>query len=535
MKSILKKIFWISTILSLGLIYPIWSQNNSELLPADSLDTITVIDSGNVEIDSTFTQEIIEEEPADTFYIDIQKLKEQVNSQISKRKEIEKYEALPYFIYNENFHLKSLFEPDIQLRKNGYLILPFLTSKLHLLQNYSPLFRSDFSQNQFSFYQNDFNLPVAITNAILGLGDPDMNHASVCFQKGDIFNIRKLNVKLDYFGQDGYWYSIYEKSSNFNMHLFYEHQLGKFHYYHTSIDQEIPSDKLLQHSTTSDVILEKSYDNALLWENKIVNAGIQLENYKVDKTKRKQTHLLLNKTLFFPQHNVQAAFEYFIQSKPKEKNLSIFSLKNSSEILSINIGNTFIYQDDDNFLISSEFNRKIFKIFNLIGKYSKIKYDIFSEKKGLGLELTPNHQKYNIIVGEMRNAEVKSIFLETNNNLIFKSNQFQAQLFNWTFYLAENDSYPKWQTKTFLNLIYNLEYSNAMKLGFSYFYNSDFQDVSNTGIKESSNLDAYFAIKITNRFEIKVDAINILNSEEMFGAEIPQRHYNFGVNWIFVN
>ena len=264
-----RKIFWVIIFFSFVIIDPIWSENNSDPTQADSLEIITIIDSTQadsievitiidssfVELDSTFVEELIEEEPVDSFYIDIQKLKEQVDSLISKRKEIEKYEHLPYSIYNENFHLKSLSEPDIWMRKNGFLILPFNTSKTHLLQNYTPFFQTDFSQNQVSFYQTNYDLPVAMTNAILGLGDLDMNHAFVNFQKGNVFNIRNLNIKADYFGQDGYWYSVYEKSSNFNLHLFYDHKFGKFHYYHTTIDQEIPSEKLLENSTTSSKIL----------------------------------------------------------------------------------------------------------------------------------------------------------------------------------------------------------------------------------------------------------------------------------------
>ena len=370
-----RKIFWFILFFSFVIISPTWPENNSDPIQtdlleiitiidstqADSLEIITIIDSNFVEIDSTFVEELIEEEPVDTFYIDIRKLKEQVDSLISKRKEIEKYEPLPYFIYNENFHLNSLYEPDIWLRKNGFLVLPFTTSKTHLLQNYAPLFQTDFSQNQVSFYQTNYDLPVAMTEAILGLGDLDMNHAFVSFQKGNVFNIRNLNVKADYFGQDGYWYSIYETSSNFNLHLFYNHEFGRFHYYHTTIDQEIPSGKLLENYATSSKILEKSIDNAFLWENEILNVGIQSENYKVGNLERKQTHLLLNKNLVFQQHKIQGSIEYFIQSEPDDESFPIFSLNNNSYISSINIGNTIIYQDDDNFLFSSEIDRNIYK------------------------------------------------------------------------------------------------------------------------------------------------------------------------------
>ncbi len=543
------KIFWLFLLFSFCLNYPIWSENNFDSQETDSLEIITIIDSTQVdslesiavidssivEIDSTFIEEIIEEEPIDSFYIDIQKLKEQVDSLVSIRKEIEKYESFPCFIYNENFHLKSLYEPDIWLRKNGFLIIPFLTSRTHLMQNYAPFFQTEFSQNQVSYYQANYDLPVAMTEAILGLGDLDMNHALVRFQKGNVFNIRNLNAKFDYFGQDGYWYSVFETSSNFNMHLFYDHRFGRFHYYHTTIDQEIPSDKLSENPALTSKIKEKSSDNDFLWENKILNAGIQSENYEVDNLEKKQTHLLLNKNLDFPHHKIQSAFEYFIQSEPDDRNYSIFNLKGNSKIFTINFDNSVIYQNNDNFLISSKIDRKIYRSFGLVGKYSKVKSDIFSEKKGIGLGFFPNHQKAQIIVGEIRNSILNSIFLETNNNLIFKHNRFEFEFLNWAQYLTESKTYPIWQTKTFLNLIYKLEYSNAIKLGFSYLYNSEFQNVADTLVKDSSNLDVYFAIKITEKFEIKIDAINILNSDEMFGNNIPERHYNFGVNWIFVN
>jgi len=547
-----RKIFWFILFFSFVIIGPIWSENNSDSkqadsleiasiidsTQADSLEIITIIDSSFVEIDSTFVEELIEEEPVDTFYIDIQKLKEQVDSLISKRKEIEKYELLPHFIYNENFHLKSVFEPDIWLRKNGFLILPFTTSRTHLLHNFAPLFQTDFSQNQVSFYQTNYNLPVAMTEAILGLGDLDMNHAFVRFQKGNVFNIRNLNVKADYFGQDGYWYSVYEKSSNFNLHLFYDHKFGKFHYYHTTIDQEIPSDKLLENPSTSSMILEKSFDNAFLWENKILNAGIQLENYEVNKMERKQTHFLLNKTLIFQQHKIQSSIEYFIQSEPKDNSFSIFSINNYSNISSINIGNTIIYQDDDNFLISSEIDRKIYKFLSLIGKYSKIKNEKFLERKGIGLNISPSLADCNLLIGEQRIAEIRIIYAEAATAFIFKFNNLNINLKKWTLYQKPDENlknYPELQSKVFLDLVYNLKYNNAIKFGLSYFYNSDYRNDLNIPMKNNANLDGYLAFKITDRFEIKVDAINLLNSTEFIGEEIPERHYNFGVNWVFVN
>jgi len=547
-----RKIFWFILFFSFIIIYPIWSENNSDSEQADSLEIITIIDSTQVdsleiitiidtteiEIDSTFVEELIEEEPVDSFYIDIQKLKEQVDSLISKRKEIEKYEPLPYFIYNENFHLKSLSEPDLWLRKNGFIILPFTTSRTHLLQNYAPLFKTDFSQNQFSFYQTNYDLPVAMTEAILGLGDLDMNHAYVSFQKGNVFNIRNLNVKADYFGQDGYWYSIYETSSNFNLHLFYDHKFGRFHYYHTSIDQEIPSDKLLENSTTSSKILEKSFDNAFLWENEILNAGIQLENYEVNKVERKQTHFLLDKTLIFQQHKIQGSIEYFIQSEPDDESFPIFSLSDDSYISSINIRNTIIYQDDDNFLFYSEIDRKIYKSFDLIGKYSKIKNEKFLERKGIGLNISPSFADCNLLIGEQRIGKTRKIYAESAVSFRFKFNNFMVNLKKWTLYQESDENlqnYPELQSKTFLDLVYYLKYNNAIKFGLSHLYSSEFQNELNIPVKNNTNLDGYLAFKITDRFEIKVDAINLLNSNEMFGKEIPERHFNFGVNWIFVN
>ncbi len=552
MKNISKKIFWLILILSFGLIYPTWSENNSDSeqadsleiitiidsTQADSLDVITIIDSSFVEIDSTFVEELIEEEPVDTFYIDIQELKEQVDSLISKRKEIEKYQLLPFFVYNENFHLKSVFEPDIWLRKNGFLILPFTTSRTHLLHNFAPFFQTDFSQSQVSFYQKDYDLPVAMTEAILGLGDLDMNHAFVSFLKGNVFNIRNLNAKADYFGQDGYWYSVYEKSSNFNLHLFYDHKFGRFHYYHTSIDQEIPSDKLLENTTPSSKILEKSFDNSFLWENEILNAGIQLENYEVNKIERKLTHFLLDKTLIFQQHKIQGSIEYFIQSEPKDESFSIFSIKNNSNISSINIRNTIIYQDDDNFLISSEIDRKIYKSLCITGKYSKIKNEKFLERKGIGLNISPSFADCNLLIGEQRIVEIRKIYAESVVSFKFKFNNLNTNLKNWTLYQEPDEilqNYPELQSKVFLDLVYCLKYNNAIKFGLSHFYSSNFLNDLNALVKGSSNLDGYLAFKITERFEIKVDAINLLNSKEFIGEEIPARHYNFGVNWVFVN
>jgi len=494
------------------------------------------LDSQTEDIISSDSLDIITEEIVDSSKIDTAQLKENVKNIILEDKQSKKKLILPFLNYQEYFHIKSPFEKQILFRKNDFSAIPFKVSTIHEFQNYAPYYQIHHLQDQILFYQKDYDLPVSLTNSYLALGDYDMNHAFVSFQKGKILNIENLNLKFDILTFDGLWLSEYEKSKNIDLHLFYTLNWGKLHFYHSAIDQEISNSKLTDFEEEISVVNEYSADFSILLENPFIDVGYLYDNRKIQSEKRKQSQFLLKKSLEYKTHSLTGYFEYFLQTEPYDTTFLIGNLFHNSEIFDFKIGNSIYYQNEDNFLFSSEVSRKFYRYFGLIGKYSKKKLDIFLEKKGLGFTINPFFMENVIIFGEQRFSEIKKLFAEVTNFFELNFSDFTLNIKKWTLFQEDDEilqNYPELQSKTFIEFIYNLKHNNALKLGISHFYCSDF--LSEEIIESSSNIDAYFGIQITDRFEIKLDAINLTNSKELFGNTIPGIHFNIGVNWIFVN
>lgn len=497
------------------------------------------------------------EEIPDTTVSALEILKKDVEAHIKQKNQMREDLFLPYLIHNENFHLKSSFDPDIRFIKNGFTIIPFEVSNTHILQNYKPFFNTEFKRDFIHFRQDDYELPVAITESFLGLGDVDMNHATVSLKKGNILGITNLNFKADYIGQDGKWLGTNEKSRNLNLHLFYNLNWGKLHFYHTIIDQEIHTNKLANAPEIPEdpKIKEWTSDSAILFENRYLNIGGRYEKTEIDTLNRTLTEFILTKSLQNNNHFITLTWEYF-REKSDDSSFNIFTFNQSSDIFLFDIGNSCYYQDEDNYLLSSKISAKIFKPISLTAEYF-IHEDIVAnpnqpkDKIGAGLILNPSFIRLEAIYGKEKIPSLQGYegednrFVEISNDIRFKIKSLGINLTRWTLYRDINYEYsqplPNWQAKTILELVYNLEHNNAIKLGLNHFYTSEYDytcDGEDYKMK-NSNIDAYLTLKITDRFEIRVDVVNLTNTDHLFAYpssfKLPGTHFNFNVQWIFVN
>ncbi len=476
------------------------------------------------------------EEITDSTGIDTAQLKKDVRETILQKKRARKKLNLPFLDYREYFHIKSPFEEQLLFRKNNFTFIPFKISSIHEFQNYAPYYQIQYLTDQIIFEQKDYELPVSLTDSYLALGDHDMNHVFASFQKGKILNIENLNLKFDVLSFDGLWLNENERAKNIDLHLFYRFDRGKLHFYHTMIDQEISSQKLSAYEEEISVINEFSADYSFLWENPLVDVGYSYNKRRIKSENQKQSQFLLKKSLQSKTHSVTGYFEYFLQTEPADSTFFTGSLFQNSEIFDFKFSNSVYYQNEDNFLFSSKIKRNFYKSFGLIGKYSKKKLDFFLEKTGIGLTINPFFMENEIIIGEQRFNEVKKFFAEITNYMDLNFSDFTLNIKKWTMFREFDknlQNYPDLQSKTYFEFIYHLKYNNALKFGFSHFYCADFS--AEEIIERSFNIDAYFAIQVTDQFEFKLDAINLTNVKDLFGNTIPGTHLNIGVNWIFVN
>lgn len=509
-----------------------------------AVDSLVVIE---VSADSIY---IPAEVIPDTTGISLKELKQSLDQYLEDIENNKEKLQFPFILYNENFHMKTPFDPVLRFIKNGFTVIPFKVSNLHILQNFKPFFNTEYNRGFTIFSESNYDLPVAVTESSLTLGEGDMNHAFISFKKGDILGLKNVNMKIDYLGQEGQWLSVNEKSRNFNLHLFSSHDWGKINLYHTTIDQKISTNKLANapELPESKRIEDKISDTAILFENKYINFGARFEKTKTDTLNRDLSELLLSKTFENNNHYIHSSYEYFMNNS-NDTNFHLLTLDHHSQIAFFNLGNSGYYQDEENHVFTSELEYKVLKGINVIVKYNVLKSEnIFffqpEERTGTGLTLDLPFMQTEVIAGKENLNEENTYFAETTSYADIHYKRLQLKMKNWTLYRdIELDELPVWQSQTSLEFILNLEYNNAIKIGLEHVYTSECSytcDLQDSIVRDKfSNLDAWLAFQITRRFQIKVDAVNLLNNDRLFAYPVSEQlsglRFNVNLHWIFIN
>jgi hypothetical protein len=513
-------------------------------IPPDSLAVI------EVSADSMY---IPAEEIPDTTGISLKELKQSLDQYLEDTQNNKEKLQFPFILYNENFHLKTPFDPGLRFIKNGFTVIPFKVSNLHILQNFSPFFNTEYDRGFTIFSEGNYDLPVAVTESSLTLGKGDMNHAFVSFRKGGILGLKNINLKIDYLGQKGQWLSVNERSRNFNLHLFSSHNLGKIHLYHTTINQKIRTNKLSNAPELpgSKRIKDKISDTAILFENKYINFGVRLEKTKTDSLNQDLSEFMLSKTFENNNHYIHGSYEYFMNNS-NDTNFHLLTLDHHSQIAFLNLGNSGYYQDEENHFFASELEYTVLKGINVIVNYTILKSEniIFfqpEERTGTGLKLDLPFLQTEVIAGKENLSEENTYFAETTSYTDLHYKRLQLKLKNWTLYRdIELEYLSTLQSQTSLEFILNLEYNNAIKLGLEHVYTSEYSytcdavDVERTIFRDKfSNLDAWLAFQITKRFEIKIKAVNLLNNDRLFAYPVSEQlsgpRISVNLDWIFTN
>lgn len=523
---------------------------NSTPITQDSID-LTLPDSLNVEqagADSLFP--LIKTEPADKpTDLSVEQLFNKLQQNIDREQTIRADLELPFLFAKENFHLASPFEPHLAIRRNGFTEVSATTSQIHTLQNYLPFFETNYNQGFLEFESSNYELPVSVSETFLGLGDIDMNLAGVMFKKGKLFGLENLNFEADYLGQDGLWLGKREKSRNFNLHGWYSHLLGNFHVFYTDIDQEISTNKLSDAPQLSkpELLKEKNTTFAAKWDNRILTAGARYQQTKVDSQQTILKSILLAKTVVFGKHQFSGSYEYFF---PEDKtDFQQLTISQFSREKNITFSNRAFYREKEHFYLNSILDWNFIHNLSLLANYEKFgdkNTTSFwqNERKAFGMKMATNMLNLRFLAGKEKIDQDDNLFIESFSNLCLPLNNTLIIAKSWLLYRnTKNLELPVLQSKTELELDYNLPYHNQVKLGLSNYYVSNYgyyQNLTGNLIENDFiGFKAWLGIQLTDRFLIKVDAVNLLNSAELFGYpasfELPARHFNLNVQWLFVN
>jgi hypothetical protein len=517
------------------------SVEDSLEIPADSLSVI------EISADSIFVPaEVI----PDTTGISLKELKQSLGQYLENTQSNKEKLQFPFILYNENFHLKTPFDPNLRFIKNGFTVIPFKVSNLHILQNFKPFFNTEYKRGFTIFSESNYDLPVAVTESFLCLGEGDMNHAFVSFRKGGILGLKNINMKIDYIGQEGQWLSVNEKSRNFYLHLFSSHNWGKIHLYHTTIDQKISTNKLADAPELfeSKRIKDELSDTAILFENKYINFGARFEKTKTDTSNRDLSELILSKSFENNNHYIYSSYEYFMNNS-NDTDFHLLTLDHHSQIVFLDLGNSGYYQDEDNHFFASELEYTVLKGINVVVNYSVVKSEntpFFQpeERTGTGLTLDLPFMQTEVIAGKENLSEENTYFAETTSYTDLYYKRLQIKMKNWTLYRdIELDELPVWQSQTSLEFILNLEHDNSIKFGVEHVYTSEYSYTCNNADcifrDKFSNFDAWLTFQITRRFQIQVDVVNLLNTDRLFAYPVSEQlsglRFNVNLHWIFIN
>ena len=533
----------------------------------DSLEFMSLEDSllFSHEIDSVFSDSlqsetrILDSTSTDSLYIDTAELKMLLEKHLAKKDSIYDNLRFPFLVNNENFHLRTPFNPNLNIIKNGFTIIPFSTSTINTLQNYQPFYNTSCRLGFIDFTNDNYDLPVAVTESFLGLGDIEMNHAFVSFKKGSLIGLKDLNLEFSYLGQDGLWLGKRERSGNLDVHVFYDYRDFRLHGYQTDIDQKIGSNKLfpaLELASISE-IKEQISDTAILLENPYLNLGYRTEKIKVDTLKREQITYLISKELIMADHSLKSTFEYIDNTteNTEDKRLTI---SHHSHISLLNWNNTAFYEGGDDYFLASELIVSPLAGLGLIANFQKYGEDsliplwqeqriddLWQEQRFAGGLIWQNRYfKAKLLSGKDKIAGSNESFLESDFKASFDISNFTITPANWLLYRnTDNIELPTLQSQTDMGIVLNLKYNNAVKLLIKHVYISEYgysEDFSEGYVINSfQNLNARLGFQITDRFNFNFDIINFLGTEKLFGyptsESLEGTHFNFGVQWIFIN
>ncbi len=455
---------------------------------------------------------------------------------------------IPPMIHNENFHFQAPFKLPYHFSKNGFTVIPHKISNLQIYQNYSFAHKVTQKGDIIFFEKDNYDLPIPLTNSFLGLGANNMNHAGIDFRKGDIWGQENLNLQFSFLGQDGKWLGIDENSKIFDLHLHYSSKFGTFHFFNSTIDQRISSSKLYNSPELAEVnnLREYVFDNAVLWENDILNLGWRYEKSEIDSCERKLAEFLIKKELFFNNHNFVGSFEYFTTS---DSNFYYLNFAHSSNYHFLELTNNSYFRDKSNYLIFSKLSGNIFSNFCLHSGFTELKNRSFYQKYwSEGVSYKSNFCDIEMQIGINENFH----FWEFKNRNKIQLNSIEINLANYflmdengvkTLQYANHISLPKYQTKTSLEFIYFLHHNNSIKFVLEHNYLSKHkftQNMSDETIEgNSSQLDAQLELQITKQFTIGLAMMNLTNTSYLFSYPTAKNnletHFNLYVNWIFLN
>lgn len=468
------------------------------------------------------------------------------NSQLFKNKD-----RLNPFIFSEHYHLHSSPLLKFHIIDDNHLILPIWDTNANTLQKYLP-FNNISSENMIYYSESneEYYLPT-LTQVELGTGDYDMNFALVDYRKGHLFDKEPFFAQVVFYGANGYWFGHQEKHADFKLMTgynlkrfslsyqayFFNQQLSSNKFYFDDNIQLQRDERIHQLSLKSDIAEFSSRYTKIYFDDE--SGSLSKDYFSFDITKQWQIESfdaktsieLVNKTPLFKgrfstnfwgQQQFNSFFisddNFYLDAKIRSPHFNGFDIAVKANIDELNeeeiiVDSTINQVDISEYIGNISYSSDLLSI-DFDGGISNLKTDILNETiPFIESILSANYHflDYNLFWQNHNKT-----YLDKN-----KYSKFSQQYF--THYLTN---------KSRLTISRNLNFDNAISLSLEH----HFLHLDTQTYDEMINiLNFELLIKITNFFEIKGNAKNILSEEQLWANELNLLHYQVALQWIFLN
>jgi len=512
-------------LIAIAIFLPAWSQN------ADSLQVISPEDS-------ILIQQLIDEEglyQADTLKIDLVKLRSDVAELIEERTEKKREEWYRWWYLSENRHYTSLKQPVLHIRKEGFTVYPHLVESMHILQGERSFYNIMGKGHHFDLESFDYDLPVTLSSAEAGLGDWEHSHGNLTIEKGDSFISDSLSFAASVAGISGYWFGSDESASNINFNFKYRTKAGNIRYIHTTWGEEFGS--ALSYINTENAIERKGNEEIIKFEHREFEAGVRLESSKTDNLKRKQQAFLLRREHANDWLQYDLGFE-FVRETTADSSWLVLSGKLSNVLGKSDYTLDFGITGKDNYFAEADVFMPFYKRLGISANAYTWKNDssLINPKTGSflrsggGIAWIDSISTIELIAGFQDDDLSEDWYMESYVNSTFTWKSFDLILKNWTLYFIN----PDLQIQTEVEIRYNLPFGNALRLQYRNRYFSEM--LSNDNYFPASVWhDMLLGVKITSRFEIRLEAVNITENYIFMGEQQAGFTFLYNMYWYFVN
>jgi|GEM_PF-2589203 len=457
------------------------------------------------------------------------------------QRELDSQHALPPDVIAENYHLLRLPNTTATVFRDGYTERMGRLDAVQTLQDWRPLYDLQAANGALYFSQQPYTLSPAYTSAHLGLGDYEMNHAVVDFRKGDLLGVNGLQGRFAYCAYEGAWLGANEKAGDSFVSLQDSLRWGAISGQYARLSHTLAASRWrgdYEPATPATTTLEEYRLGWRLWN---MQAGVRTQR-RADEGSATTWRLYNAPYLGGLSPSVQLEItdhEYLWTAAWNDgwKRLHWrLLLQDSNDIkpeqrhtLGLNLGHGLAIGADYTDLPTlprDDIDR---------GERYTGAYGQFSAG---AITLTLRGGRNELTQSDAENRQHRLYWQgEAEGALNFAAGSFDFGLRACCLFAQPDTLWYKPQAmfRTEPEICLRLPYGNSIAVGGAMLWVKAFAVPGDLYADDTTALDAWLRIGITNRFAIRVEAHNLTNALTMLGEYVEPTHVGITARWTFVN